>query len=123
MSKSKLNRRQLKKISKLAVSHLLKDSSRYKVLKDQISLDDGEEGFDGEFIVWQSTGFGDYDSYSALDSLFGSFRELHTNCADNPFSYWEANTLLPAGFESLSYANKVHYMIKFLEALNEQGND
>ncbi|MDM1545545.1 hypothetical protein HX037_06555 [Ignatzschineria indica] len=101
MSKSKLNRRQLKKISRLAVNHILGNPSKYKVLKSQVSLDDYDEAFYGEFTIWQPTGFGDYDGHSTLDALFDSFHELHT--------------VLPTDFKSLSYANKVHYMIKFLE--------
>lgn len=119
MSKSKLNRRQLKKISKLAAEYVLRRHKHISVR--QLLFDrNGEDQFQGEFGFWS---IGDYDreyySKPAIDYLVSDFYDQFTNWYEVGALDKQMKVSLPVWFYSQSFANKIHCMIRFLEVVNE----
>lgn len=105
MSRAKLNRRQLKKISKLA-----RDSS---ILQKWGA--ENEEDF--IFVVWR----GEHTSIEPVINKYG-YRSL--TCIEILESIFIDKAPWDCDFDvlkyrSLSYANKIHYMIEYLGANNE----
>lgn len=113
MSKSKLNGRQLKKISKIACDALISLGF----------IDCCKAWFDereSEWVVGWGENFTLDDYWSCSDELWDIFQRANTIKNPDPDDDLFPELLIyPKGFESLSEANQIHYMIKFLEASNE----
>lgn len=108
MSKSKLNRRQLKKISKAAVNFMIRRQFGYMGAFNWEDVSFGESKKDcDEYVVWYRSDYWsqEYDNEPALEVFLGSFLDY--------VDY--KNLQVSKQFNALSFANKVHYMIKFLE--------
>lgn len=106
MSKSKLNKRQLKKISKLALQRV----EKYWGIK--CDIDDFFRDCCGDWYISIRDYWGEYDETPVMFELDKCF------CNE-----WDLLYGIDADYcnhyENMSFANKVHYMIKFLEISDE----
>lgn len=110
MSKSKLNKRQLKKISKLAMDAVVNFQGVGNLPEFSFCKESGEHFF------WYSTYFGECDESTSSETLshfFANEWDFMTGALfedeRNPSHRY------PDEYYSLSFANRIHYMAKYLE--------
>lgn len=110
MSKSKLNRRQLKKISKIAMLAVI-DCNNLVELSDFGFCKEG-----GIYFRYSSDWYGERDEETSIDILSLDFANEWDFMTGALFEgKWDSSHLYLHEYYSLSFANRVHYMIKFLE--------
>ena len=110
MSKSKLNKRQLKKISKIAMLAVID-------YNDIVELSDF--GFckeDGIYFRYSSDWYGECNEETSIDILSLDFANEWDFMTGALFEEeWDPSHRYLHEYYSISFANRVHYMIKFLE--------